>query len=82
MTILRTLFDLTLGTAERAMAALPLSSARWFALVLLIVPVLLVARIRPQTLLADAPDAARWRDLRWWAALFTLPYVLIYFWAG
>lgn len=28
----------------------------------------------------DAPDDARWRDLRFWTALSMLPHVVVYLW--
>ena len=63
---------------DRALGSVPLGAARWAALALLCVPVLVTWRANKGDVLRGASDHKAWRDLRWWAVLFTLPYVLVY----
>lgn len=69
----------TLGTLDAGLGAIPLGAARWCALALLVVPVVLLARARREWIYLGAPDGHRLRDLRLWAALVTLPYAVLYF---
>ncbi len=78
MARLRPLFDAIFGPLDAALGAIPESVAPWAASALLIVPLLFVIRIPLERLLHDAPDTRRWRDLRIWAVVITLPYLLIY----
>ncbi|MDE2849100.1 MAG: hypothetical protein OXP74_00650 [Acidobacteriota bacterium] len=75
---MRTILELILGPIDTAMGALPLWSARVAVALLLILPAAAVWRLRPDWVLRGAPDRAKWRDLRIWAALFIVPYLVIY----
>ena len=48
------------------------------ALTLFIVAGLWVLTLKRDYIYLGAPDRAAWRDLRFWAVLVLLPYVLIY----
>ncbi len=79
MEALRTLLEAFFGPFDRALLSLPLWVARFSAVLLLLVPALWVAlRSERSVVMRGAPDDSRWRDLRLWAILVTLPYVLIY----
>lgn len=75
---MRTIFELVLGPVDAAMGALPLWSARVAVALLLVLPAAAVWRLGREWVLRGAPDRARWRDLRIWAALFVVPYLVIY----
>ena len=75
---MRTILEFVLGPIDAAMGALPLWSARIAVALLLILPAAAVWRLRPDWVLRGAPDRAKWRDLRVWAALFIVPYLVIY----
>lgn len=75
---MRTIFELVLGPIDAAMGALPLWSARVAVALLLVLPAAAVWRLGREWVLRGAPDRARWRDLRIWAALFVVPYLVIY----
>jgi len=75
---MRTILELTLGPLNDALGALPLAAARVAAGLLLAVPTVAVWRFGREWVFRGAPDRSRWRDLRIWAALFVLPYLVIY----
>ncbi|MXX62792.1 MAG: hypothetical protein F4112_03210 [Holophagales bacterium] len=75
---MRAILEFVLGPINVAMGALPLWSARIAVALLLILPAVAVWRLRPDWVLRGAPDRAKWRDLRVWAALFIVPYLVIY----
>lgn len=75
---MRTLLEFVLGPINAAMGALPLWSARIAVALLLILPAAAVWRLGRDWVLRGAPDLAKWRDLRIWAALFVVPYLVIY----
>ncbi len=75
---MRSILEFVLGPIDAALGALPLWSARIAVALLLILPAAAVWRLNRDWVLRGAPDHARWRDLRIWAALFTVPYLVIY----
>ena len=75
---MRAILEFALGPMNAAMGALPLWSARVAVALLLILPAVAVWRLRSDWVLRGAPDRAKWRDLRIWAALFIVPYLVIY----
>lgn len=75
---MRTILELVLGPVDAAMGALPLWSARVAVALLLVLPAAAVWRLSRDWVLHGAPDRAKWRDLRIWAALFIVPYLVIY----
>ena len=75
---MRTILEFVLGPVNAAMGALPLWSARVAVALLLILPAAAVWRLSRDWVLRGAPDRAKWRDLRTWAALFIMPYLVIY----
>ena len=75
---MRTIFELVLSPIDAAMGALPLWSARVAVALLLVLPAAAVWRLGRDWIFRGAPDGAKWRDLRIWAALFIVPYLVIY----
>ena len=75
---MRSILEFVLGPIDAALGALPLWSARVAVALLLILPAAAVWRLNRDWVLRGAPDRARWRDLRIWAALFIVPYLVIY----
>ena len=75
---MRTMLEFVLGPMNTAMGALPLWSARVAVALLLILPAAAVWRLSRDWVLRGAPDRRKWRDLRVWAALFIVPYLVIY----
>ena len=56
---------------------------QWWAYVFTVILFLLLAigswLIPKREVMADAPDQARWRDLRWWATALIAVQLMIYF---
>lgn len=76
---MRGLVDALFGPLDRLLAAIPIEAARWAAAALLVVPVLIVVlTVSRAWTLRGAPSGSRWRDLRIWAVVVTLPYLLLY----
>ena len=75
---MRTILEFVLAPIDAALGSLPLWSARIAVALLLILPAAAVWRLNRDWVLRGAPDRARWRDLRVWAALFVIPYLVIY----
>lgn len=76
---MRSILELVFGTLDGWLANLPMWSAKPAVAALLLAPILAVLfRTKREQLLRDAPDSAAWRDLRIWAALVTLPYLVLY----
>ncbi len=75
---MRSILEFVLGPIDAALGALPLWSARIAVALLLILPAVAVSWLSRDWVLRGAPDRARWRDLRVWAVLFILPYLVIY----
>lgn len=75
---MRTVLEFVLGPIDAVLGALPLWSARVAVALLLILPAVAVWRLSREWVLRGAPDGAQWRDLRVWAALFIVPYLVIY----
>ena len=68
----------TLGTLDSVLGEIPLGAARYCAVALLVLPVLGLAFAPREWIYRGAPDQRRARDLRFWAALVTLPYAILY----
>jgi hypothetical protein len=66
------------GPINRALGAIPLSSARWVAVGYIAVGALWVFLLPRSYIYQGAPSQAWWRDLRLWAFVFLLPFALIY----
>ncbi len=64
------------------LGSLPMSVAMACALGLYAVAVIWVWTLRKEFVFRGAPDQKPWRDLRIWATLVTIPYVIIYLWLG
>ena len=75
---MRTIFEFVLGPIDAAIGSLPLWSARVAVALLLVLPAVGVWRLSRDWAFRGAPDRAGWRDLRVWAALFIVPYLVIY----
>ena len=64
------------------LGSLPMSVAMACAIGLYVVAVIWVWTLRKEFVFRGAPDQKSWRDLRLWATLVTIPYVIIYLWLG
>ncbi len=80
MSALRALFEAIFGPLNAALGSLPLGVAPAFVALLLILPLVWVLRLGRASVFRGAPDEAWWRDLRLWAVVVTLPYLVIYLW--
>ena len=60
------------------MRSIPLDSARFFVLVLLAVPLIALLMQKRSFIFRGAPDDKAWRDLRLWAVIVMLPYLVLY----
>ena len=60
------------------LASLPMSVAMGCALGLYCIAVLWVWTLKKKFVFRGAPDANQWRDLRIWATLVVVPYVVVY----
>jgi hypothetical protein len=76
----RALLEALLGPADRLLAAVPLSAARWLVVAFLVAAALATFLLPRGYVLLGSPDRRWYRDLRWWAVLIMLPYVVIYAW--
>ncbi|HVS13333.1 MAG TPA: hypothetical protein VMV46_05390 [Thermoanaerobaculia bacterium] len=75
--LLRALFE----PVNALLGALPMGAARVAAVALLVIPLLVVIRLPRSSVLRGAPSTSSWRDLRLWAVVAVLPYVLLYLFA-
>ena len=64
------------------LGTLPMEVAMFCAIGLFVVAVVWVWTLRRDFIFRGAPDRAPWRDLRVWATLVVVPYVLVYLWLG
>lgn len=64
------------------LGSLPMSVAMACALGLYAIAVIWVWTLPKKFVFRGAPDQRPWRDLRVWATLVTIPYVIIYMWLG
>ena len=64
------------------LGSLPMSVAMICAIGLYVIAVIWVWTIPKEFVFRGAPDQKPWRDLRVWATLVTVPYVIIYLWLG
>ena len=60
------------------LASIPMGLAKAAIVALLIVPVIWAVRLKRDFIYLGSPGQERWRDLRIWAVVVTVPYVLIY----
>ena len=72
--LLRAIF----GPVNELLGALPMGAARVSTFALLLLPLLVVLRLPRAWILRGAPSPSRWRDLRLWAAVAMLPYLVLY----
>lgn len=80
---MRGVIDAVFGPLDRMLGSVPIEAAPWAAAALLIVPLGFVVLALPREgILRGAPSTNRWRDLRIWAVLVTLPYIVLYLLAG
>ena len=59
---------------------LPLDTGRYCAIGLFLLAGLWSLSLKRDFIYRSAPDRALWRDLRLWAVLALLPYMLVYWW--
>ncbi len=67
-----------LGPLDAWLAGLPLWAGRASAVTLFLVAGLWLLTLKREYVYLGAPDQARWRDLRLWAAFALLPYIVLY----
>lgn len=67
---------------DKWLASLPMSVALGCAVGLYVAAVIWVWTLRREFIYLGAPDQKKWRDLRIWATLVVVPYVLIYVFLG
>lgn len=72
--LLHTIF----GPVNSLLGSLPIAFARVAVLALLLLPLLAVLRLSRASILRGAPSESPWRDLRLWAIVAILPYVVLY----
>ena len=72
--LLSTFFD----PIHQVMTSIPLSWARYFVLALLLLPLVALVMQKRSFVFRGAPDEKPWRDLRLWAVVVMLPYLLLY----
>ncbi len=61
---------------------LPMSVAMVCCIGLFVVALLWVWTLKRDFIFRGAPGTERWRDLRIWATLVVIPYILVYLWWG
>ncbi len=64
------------------LGSLPMSVAVACALGLYAIAVIWVWTLPREFVFRGAPDQKPWRDLRVWATLVVIPYVVVYLWLG
>jgi hypothetical protein len=64
------------------LGSLPMSVAMICAIGLYVIAVIWVWTLPKEFVFRGAPDQKPWRDLRVWATVVTIPYVIIYLWLG
>ena len=64
------------------LASLPMSVAMGCALGLYAIAVVWVWRLKKEFVFRGAPDNRGWRDLRVWATIVVIPYVMVYILLG
>ena len=75
---MRPLFETLFGGFDAMLAAIPLAAARWILVGFFVAAAAGSILLPREFVFRGAPDQRWYRDLRWWAILATLPYVLIY----
>jgi hypothetical protein len=70
------------GPLDRLLDSLPMWVAQACAISLFVLAGLFAWCLPRRFVYLGAPDHARWRDLRIWATLVLVPYVLIYYFLG
>ena len=71
-------FRAVFAPVNRALAAIPMSTARWVALAYIAAGALWTFLLPRRYIYEGAPSLSRWRDLRLWAVVFLIPFALIY----
>lgn len=67
---------------DQWLASLPMTVAMASALGLYLIALIWTWTLSKNFVFRGAPDHHRWRDLRIWASLVMLPYVVLYCWLG
>lgn len=67
-----------LGPLDHWLSTLPTSVARGTAVALFAIATIWAFSLKREYIYLGAPDQARWRDLRIWTVMVTLPYIIIY----
>jgi hypothetical protein len=75
---MRDFLSAVLGPADALLAAIPLDVARWIVAGFFVVAGLSAVLLPREFDFRGAPDERWYRDLRWWAVLVLLPYLVIY----
>lgn len=64
------------------LSSLSLTTAKFTTIAFFVLAGLWVLSLSKKFVYLGAPDQARWRDLRIWAILVLVPYIVVYLWLG
>lgn len=67
---------------DNFLAGVPLSIAKLVTISLFVGAGIWVFSLRREFVYLGAPDQAKWRDLRVWAGIVLVPYILVYLFLG
>ncbi|MCH8332529.1 hypothetical protein IIC65_01215 [Candidatus Sumerlaeota bacterium] len=75
---MNSLFEAIFGPLNAALGAIPFSAARWITVTYLILHLIGASMLSRDYVFIGAPRRVWYLDLRLWAVLCMLPYILIY----
>ena len=75
---MKPLFEAIFTPLDRALGSIPFAAARWIVVAFLVLAALLPLALSKDFIYLGSPDRARVRDLRLWALVIMVPYILIY----
>jgi len=75
---MREILEAVFTPIDRALAAVPMAAARSITVTFLLLACLIPLLLPRAYVFLGAPDTRRWRDLRLWAVVAMVPYVVIY----
>ena len=75
---LRPFLEAIFTPLDRALGSIPFAAARWIVVAFLVLAALVPLALSKDFIYLGSPDRGRVRDLRLWALVIMLPYVLIY----
>lgn len=75
---MRALLQAVFDPLSAALGAIPLAAGRWITVAFLVAATVGALFLPEGYVFLGAPDHERWRDLRLWALVVMIPYLLIY----